>query len=116
GGGQHPCYLVAFMAARNKKQVLKGPPASGDSSRREVERLIEKGRLKDAVKQAKITFKQEGSPENRRLLERAYFLRAQQLQRDGMPTSAVEVAEHLVEFGVTDPALVEDAAQLFLAL
>ncbi len=108
--------LVASMAARNKKQVAKRPPLSGASFRQEVERLIQKGHLKDAVKQAKLCFRQEGTPENRRLLERAYFLRAQQLNRDTMPSSAVEVAQHLIDFGITDPALVEDAARLFLAL
>lgn len=104
------------MGARSKKQISKPSPASGQAFRQEAERLIAKGRLKDAVKQAKLCFRQEGTPENHRLLERAYFLRAQQLHRDAMPTSAVEVAQHLIDFGITDPALIEDAARLFLAL
>ena len=41
------------------------------------------------------------APENHQLLERAYFLRARQLFALGMPDSAIEVAEHLLEFGLT---------------
>ncbi|MBV8315628.1 MAG: hypothetical protein JOZ53_11880, partial [Planctomycetaceae bacterium] len=96
------------MGARSKKQISKPSPASDQAFRQEAERLIAKGRLKDAVKQAKLCFRQESTPENHRLLERAYFLRAQQLHRDAMPTSAVEVAQHLIDFGITDPALIED--------
>ena len=48
---------------------------------REVDKLIGKDRLKEAVKAAKLCFKEDGTPENHRLLERAYFLRARQLLR-----------------------------------
>jgi tetratricopeptide (TPR) repeat protein len=104
------------MAAKNKKRAGRthAPPA-GDLGR-EVQRLIEKDRLKDAVKQAKLYVRQEDTPESRRLLERAYFLRAQQLHRGGMPESAREVARHLLDFGVGEPALAEEFAQLLLAL
>jgi tetratricopeptide (TPR) repeat protein len=103
------------MASKSKKKV---PPKSSASDRpgHEVERLIGKGHFKDAVKQAKIGYKAAATAENHRLLERAYFLRAQQLYQSGMVNSAVEVAQHLVEFGVTDPSLAEDAARLLLTL
>ncbi|MHC5544948.1 tetratricopeptide repeat protein, partial [Singulisphaera rosea] len=94
---------------------MKGP-STGAALREAAERSIRKGQFKDAVKEAKICFKDEASEANRRLLERAYLLRAQQLNKGGMPTSAIEVAGHLLEFGVTDPALVEDAVKLFLAV
>ena len=63
---------------------------AGTNSRmaEEVERLIQKERFKDAVKQAKLCYKEENTPENHRLLERAYFLRARQLVQLGMPDSA----------------------------
>lgn len=47
----------------------------GGATRHEVEKLIQKDRLKDAVKQAKLLFKYDGTPEHHGLLERAYFLR-----------------------------------------
>jgi hypothetical protein len=82
----------------------------------EVSRLLEKGHYKDAIKQAKLCFRAEGTTENRRLLERAYSLRARQLLGRAMATSAREVAGHLLEFGVTDPALVADTAALLVSL
>ena len=44
------------------------------------------------------------------------MLRADQLRRGGMPAAAQEVAQHLLDFGVTDPALVEPAAELLMSL
>ena len=96
------------MAAKNKKPGRGVGPATGGSQ--EVERLIAKLRLKDAVHAAKLCYKSESTPEHHRLLERAYLLRADQLRRGGMPAAAQEVAQHLLDFGVTDPALVEQAA------
>jgi tetratricopeptide (TPR) repeat protein len=102
------------MASKNKKSGRGGAAATG--GRQEVERLIAKLRLKDAVHEAKLCYKSESTPENHRLLERAYLLRADQLHRNAMPSGAREVAQHLVDFGVTDPALVDEAARLLTAL
>ncbi|AGA24595.1 tetratricopeptide repeat protein [Singulisphaera acidiphila] len=98
-----------------KRAETKQAPAQG-SPRQEVERLIRKGWFKDAVKQAKLCYRNESTPENHHLLERAYFLRAQQLHREAMPTSAVEVTQHLLEFGVTDPDLPSQLVPLLLAV
>ncbi|HEV3120483.1 MAG TPA: hypothetical protein VGY53_01205, partial [Isosphaeraceae bacterium] len=95
----------------NGKSVVASP-----SLRQDVERLIEKGRLKDAVKQAKLCFRDQPTDEHRRLLERSYFLRAKQLQRDGMPESAREVAQHLLDFGISDAALIEPIVDLLLGV
>ena len=105
------------MSSRNKKRPERPTAAAGGGGlRQEVERLIAKDRLKDAVKEAKLCFRADATPENHHLLERAYFLRADQLRLKAMPTAAQEVAHHLLDFGVTDPALVEDSARLFLSL
>src|SRR5271166_3352227 len=82
----------------------------------QLERLISKQKYKDAVKQAKLVHKAEATPQSHRQLERAYFLRAQQLFRAGMPSSAVEVSRHLLDFGVTDVKLVEDFSPLLVKL
>jgi tetratricopeptide (TPR) repeat protein len=102
------------MASKNKKSGRGGTPATG--GRQEVERLIAKLRLKDAVHEAKLCYKSESTPENHRLLERAYLLRADQLHRNAMPSGAREVVQHLLDFGVTDPALVDETARLLNAL
>src|SRR4051812_47287581 len=101
---------------KDRKRVEMKPGLTKPSPAQEVAHLIQKGRLKDAVKQAKICYRDESTPENHRLLERAYFLRAEQLHRDAMPTSAAEVAQHLLEFGVTDPDLPAKLAPLLLAV
>jgi tetratricopeptide (TPR) repeat protein len=99
----------------SKHNPKKTKPVPADPAQ-EVKRLIEKGNFKDAVKQAKLCFRDEGSTENRRLLEQAYFLRARQLLGRAMSASAREVAGHLLEFGVSDPALVADTAALLVSL
>src|SRR3954447_14870142 len=101
------------MASKNKKQRQS---ATAGGLCQEVERLMAKDRLKDAVKQAKLCYKEESTPEHHRLLERAYLLRAEQLWKNAMPTAAQEVARHLLDFGITDPTLVEDAARLLMAV
>ncbi len=104
------------MGSKNKKRPGRSTATDGGGLRQEVERLIAKERLKDAVKQAKLCFQAEGTPENHHLLERAYFLRADELLRRAMPTAAREVAGHLLEFRVTDPNLVEEVVGLLLSL
>ena len=104
------------MASKNKKRSDRAKVAASDGLRQEVERLLAKDRLKDAVKQAKLCYKEEATPENHRLLERAYYLRADQLRKGAMLTSAQEVARHLLDFGITDAALVEGAAGLLMSL
>ena len=104
------------MASKNKQ---KGQSAKGDatvSPCQEVDRLIARGWLKDAVKQAKICQRDHPSPEHHRLLERVTLLRAQELQAGGMVAAAREVATHLVDLPLTDPDLTEPAIALLLSI
>jgi tetratricopeptide (TPR) repeat protein len=98
----------------SSKHRRKGhaPQVSATGAGQEIERLIEKHRLKDAYKQAKLLFQQDGGPENRRLLERTYLLRIQDLSRGGMPQVAAEVARNFIEFGVTDAGLLAELVAL----
>jgi tetratricopeptide (TPR) repeat protein len=104
------------MASKHKRRADPARRGSATALREEVDRLIAKGRLKDAVKEAKLCYREQSTPEHHRLMEQAYFLRAKQLLEGGMPSAAAEVAQHLLEFGVTDPALVEPAAGLLVAV
>jgi hypothetical protein len=94
---------LQFSMASKTTQSKSAGSGGGAASplRTETERLIAKERYKDAVKQAKLCYKDQATPENHELLERAYFLRARQLLQQGMRSSAVEVAQHLLDFGVT---------------
>lgn len=82
------------------------------SAQQTIERFIAKGNVKEAFKQAKLLFNQQGTPENRRLVERTYVLRIQSLIRGGMPSAAHEVAGSMLEFGVKDPQLIEELVVL----
>ena len=106
------------MASKVSRGHVAKSPDVGNSSglRAEVERLIEKERYKDAVKQAKLCLKEAATPENHKLLERAYFLRARQLLQQGMRSSAVEVAQHLLDFGVTGSDSLEELVRLLITL
>lgn len=101
------------MSRSNRKSAkLRNASLRDAATRAAIERLIEKQRFKDALKQAKVCFREDDSPENRRLLERTYLLRAQDLSRGQMPAAAAEVAERLLEFGVTDSSVAEGLAML----
>src|SRR5438128_411564 len=68
---------VRFMVSRHKKRTGRSEAATPTKvCAQEVERLIAKLRLKEAVQEARLCYKQESTPEHHRLLERAYLLRA----------------------------------------
>jgi hypothetical protein len=92
----------------NKKAAADDPEAR----RRDIERLIESGKVKEAFKEAKLAFHQNASAENRHLVERTYLLRIRSLLAGGMPVTAQEVAQSALEFGVTDPGLLRELALL----
>jgi len=103
----------------SRKRSRKTPTVStgaGNPPCKEVERLFQKERFKDAVEQAKLCYKEASTPANHGLLERAYFLRARQLVHLGMTASAVEVAQHLLEFGVTASEWVNELVRLLIKL
>ena len=100
----------------SQKQSRKLSASTLSATRDDVEKLIQKDRLKDAVKQAKLLFKEESTPENHRLLENAYLLRARQLFGLSMPDASLEVAEHLLEFGLTSTDLADDFVGLLMDL
>lgn len=99
-----------------RKQKNHAPSASSvvsaDSRRRQVELLIEKGKAKEAFKEAKNYFHLDASPEHRQLVERTYLLRIQALIRDGMVSAGREVATSMLEFGVRDPELLREVVHL----
>lgn len=105
------------MASKHSRTTKTGTPAAaGDQLGAEYDRLIQKKKYKDAVKQAKLCYKQESSPQNRARLERAYYLRAKELSDLGMRDSAREVLGHLLEFGVNPSEWSLDLGRLLIAL
>jgi hypothetical protein len=109
-------WIAPAMSQKQSRKTSASTLGSGIGMRQEVEKLIQKERLKDAVKQAKLLFKDESTPENHRLLEKAYFLRARQLLELHMPDSAIEVARHLLEFGLTSTEWTDEFVRLLMSL
>ena len=109
-------WIALTMSSKQSRKTSSATASSSASMRQEIARLIQKDRLKDAVKQAKMCFKEEDSEENHQLLERAYFLRARQLLKLGMPDSALEVAQHLLEFGITPCEWVDEFVRLLISV
>ena len=70
-----------------------------------VEQHLRARRFKDALKLAKILFNHDQAPAHRLLVERSYFGRLEQLYRAGMQEGAAQVAANLLEFKVTDQAI-----------
>ena len=99
------------MARKQRKQgVAQGVVSTGPCQ--QIERLIDKRRIKDAFKQAKVCYRQNASPENRSLLERTYLLRIEELARGGMPNAAAEVAKQFIEFGISEQSALAELVLL----
>jgi tetratricopeptide (TPR) repeat protein len=81
-----------------------------------AQRLLEKGDFKQALKDAKVVYRQQPGPEARPLLERAYLGRARQLCRAGLRVEARAVLESLLELGATDASVQQELPSLLIAV
>jgi len=68
-----------------------------------AQRELAKGNVKEALKEAKVCFRDAPTPERRRLLEQTLAARAGQLQKAGLQDQAKDVFAELTRLGVTDP-------------
>ena len=94
------------MGSKSKRRAGRHEAPGG--LRQEVERLIAKGRLKDAVKRGQALLQAGGhAGEPSAARTRATSSGRSSSGENGMPAAAQEVAQHLLDFGVTDPALIE---------
>ena len=81
-----------------------------------AQRLLEKGDFKQALKNAKLCYRQEPSPDARQLLERAHLARGRQLCRAGLRAESRAVVENLLELGATDASVQGELPELLIAL
>ena len=79
-------------------------------------RGLEKGDFKEALKDAKVCYRQTPSAEARSLLEQAYLGRCRQLHRAGLRAESQTAAENLLELGVTDQQVRRDLPELLIAV
>jgi len=68
-----------------------------------AQRELAKGNVKDALRDAKVCYREAPAPERRLLLEQAYSARIEQLQKAGLHDQAQHTFGELTELGVTAP-------------
>ena len=100
------------MATKQKHRTKHG--AAG--LLQQAQRSLEKGDFKQALKDAKVGYRQQPSPEARQLLERAYLARGRQLYRAGLHAESRAVIENLLELGATDASVRQELPELLIAL
>ena len=100
------------MATKQKHRMKHGAAGLGQ----QAQRSLEKGDFKQALKDAKVWYRQQPGPEARQLLERAYLARGRQLHRAGLQDEARAVAENLLELGTTEASVQQGLPELLIAL
>lgn len=90
-------------------------PGASDLYSRAV-RELEKEDFKQALKDAKVCYREAPSEERRRLLERAWLARARALFRAGLQAESRAATQDLLDFGVTEPSVQRDLPELLLAV
>jgi len=86
----------------SRKQKQRGAKQGFDPFQR-AQRELAKGNLKDALKEARVCFREAPTPERQRLLEQALAARAEQLWKANLPEQAREVFAELTALGTTVP-------------
>ena len=82
----------------------------------ERELLFARRGFKQALKDAKVAYRQQPTEGRRRLLECAFFGRAQELHRYGLRDECRAVLANLLELGVTDPSVQRDLPEVLLSV
>jgi tetratricopeptide (TPR) repeat protein len=101
------------MASKSKKQGNR--PSTADLFHF-AQRAIEKLDFKEALKNAKVCFRQDPTHENRQILERSWLGRGLQLARAGLTTEGRAAAQELLAMGVSQPDVRQGLPELLLAV
>ncbi|MFV1967656.1 MAG: tetratricopeptide repeat protein [Pirellulaceae bacterium] len=101
------------MASKAKK---RSRTSSADTLFAQAQRNLEKGRYKQAHKDAKLCYRKKATEAHRRLLEFALIGRAQDLQRQRNRDACGGIVESLLGLGVTEPAVQAALPDLLLWL
>ena len=82
----------------------------------QAERALARRDFKQALKHAKVCYRQQPSDEHHRFLERASLARAEELHRFGMRDECRSVLEALLDLGVTEPSVERELPRLLVAV
>lgn len=101
------------MASKSKKRSKR---RSSVAPLEQVRRNLERGSYKQALKDARVCYRQDPTPERRNLLEHAYMGRAQQLVQQSLREDARRILQELLDLGVTEPSVEAGLPDLLLAV
>ncbi len=101
------------MASKSKKRP-KGRAAVDPVDC--VKRSLSRGDYKQALKDARLWYRQSPTGELRCFLEHAYIGRAQQLVRSGLSDDARRIVGELLELGITEAAVEAGLPELLLSV
>ena len=104
---------VAIMGKKSKKH---GNRQSANDFFQYAQRAMEKQDFKEALKNAKVCFRQDPSHEHRQILERSWLARGLQLARAGLQTEGRAAAQELLAMGVSQPDVQQGLPELLLAV
>ncbi len=77
---------------------------------------MEKQNFKEALKNAKVCFRQDPTHEHRQILERSWLARGLQLARAGLQAEGRAAAQELLAMGVSQPDVQQGFPELLLAV
>lgn len=101
------------MASKSKKRSKR---RSSVNSLDQVRRNLERGNYRRALKDARVCYRKDPTPERRNLLEHAYIGRAQQLVQQGLREDARRILQELLDLGVTEPSVQAGLADVLLSV
>ena len=70
-----------------------------------IRRNVERGDFKQALKDARVSYRKDATPKLRSLLEHVYVGRAEQLSRQGLCEDSRRIIQELLDLGVTEPSV-----------
>ena len=95
-----------------KKSKKHGNRQSANDVFQYAQRAMEKQDFKEALKNAKVCFRQDPSHEHRQILERSWLARGLQLARAGLQTEGRAAAQELLAMGVSQAGRAAGAARV----
>ena len=99
-----------------KKSKKHGNRQSANDTFQFAQRAMEKQDFKEALKNAKLCFRQDPSREHRQILERSWLARGLQLARAGLRTEGRAAAQELLTLGVSQADVRQGLPELLLAV
>jgi tetratricopeptide (TPR) repeat protein len=104
------------VASMGKKSKKHGNRQSANDLFQYAQRAMEKQDFKEALKNAKVCFRQDPSHEHRQILERSWLGRGLQLARAGLQPEGRAAAQELLAMGVLEPDVQQGLPELLLAV